>query len=70
MNIEELKARREPILEVREANRTKGDKMSEKVEADCNAELVKLNLAIKGVQPYEPVKKAAAKSSKKSDPLA
>jgi hypothetical protein len=65
MTTDELKAKRGPVLEKRELNR-KAKTPSIKVEKDCNDELVKLNLAIKGAKPYAVKKKA---SKKKADPL-
>ena len=64
MDIKELKAKRIPVLEKREANRER-ETPSVKVEDECNAELRKLNRAISGEEPYKTVKKA----KKKADPL-
>ena len=66
MTEKELKAKRVPVLAKREANRSLGTP-SLKVEAECNAELRKLNMAIAGDAPYEA--KAKKTTKKKADPL-
>lgn len=48
VSIGELKARRLPILDKREANRAK-EKPSQKIEDECNKQLRALNCAIQGI---------------------
>lgn len=68
MDIKELQAMREPVLSRREANRDRDENMDGEVEAECNAELCRLNMAIQGVQPYEEPKKAVKRRKKVEAP--
>ena len=51
--IPELQQIRAEELEKRQLNRDKGEKMSQKIEKDCNTMLVKCNLRIQEIENME-----------------